>query len=831
MHDFNRAGAGAAVWLLWVAALSGAPPAGSRLEVTVRDQSAGVIPGVRVELRGGRMQPLTVETGVDGRAVFSGLEPARYHLSTALQGFETQEKEVDLTGAEASLAVSLTLVPSTARAHVDVTAEASPVEQGATTSTTISTELAKNLPDRPATATDALPLVPGVTREPGGALVISDSPEHRSALIVNSADVTDPATGQFGLSVPIDSVETVDVYQTPYLAEYGRFTAGLVSVATRRGGDKWKWELNDPLPEFRIRSWQLRGLRTATPRLNFEGPLIAHHLFLSEGFEYQVRKTEVYTLPFPENQKIQQGINTFSQIDWLVSDRQLVTATLHLAPQRLGNWNIDYFNPIETSADAHTHNYTGTLADRLTLGGSYWETTLSATNFEASAWPKGPADLVLTPGGNYGNYFATKQRSALRIGGVSSFSFAPVHAAGTHHFKIGTSDAVSNEDGTVDGHPVDLRNAAGRLLERIGFNRNNAFEISDVELSFFAQDHWIVSPRLSLDLGARIESQQISGAERVGPRAGFAWNPIPGAGTTLRGGFGLFYDRVPLNVYVFNKYPDQVVTLYNPDGSVSAGPYLFRNTLGRTLVRHPFQFQEPKDGNFSPRSKTFSLYLEQPLGTRLRLRTGYMESLSDGLVVLDPSVPDPATRLGSYLLSGTGGARYHQFESTLRVRGGEERELVFSYVRSKGRGDLNDFGTFLGLLPAPIVRPNQYGTLPADLPNRFLIWGIVKFPARIRVSPVVEYRNGFPYMVKDALQNWVGVPNSQRFPDFFSVDSRISKDVQVNPKYAVRLSLASFNLTNHFNPEAVHYNIADPVYGFFFGHRGRRFTVDFDVLF
>ena len=132
-------------------------------------------------------------------------------------------------------------------------------------------------------------------------LVISASAEHRSALIVNSADVTDPATGQFGLTVPIDSVEAMNVYQAQYLAEYGRFTAGLVSVETRRGGDQWKWELNDPLPEFRIRSGHLRGLKTATPRINFEGPILARKLYLSEGAEYEVRKTAIYTLPFPRN--------------------------------------------------------------------------------------------------------------------------------------------------------------------------------------------------------------------------------------------------------------------------------------------------------------------------------------------------------------------------------------------------------------------------------------------------------------------------------------------------------------------------------------------------
>jgi hypothetical protein len=148
-----------------------------------------------------------------------------------------------------------------------------------------------------------LPLLPGIVRNPGGGLILSAAGEHRSALIVNSADVTDPATGQFGLTVPIDSVETLNFYQTPFLAEYGRFGAGLVSVETRRGGDKWKWELNDPFPDFRIRSYHMEGLKDATPRVNVEGPLIAGKLYFSEGLEYEMRDTEVFEQPFPYNQK------------------------------------------------------------------------------------------------------------------------------------------------------------------------------------------------------------------------------------------------------------------------------------------------------------------------------------------------------------------------------------------------------------------------------------------------------------------------------------------------------------------------------------------------
>ena len=108
---------------------------------------------------------------------------------------------------------------------------------------------------------------------------------------------------------------------------------------------------------------------------------------------------------------------------------------------------------------------------------------------------------------------------------------------------------------------------------------------------------------------------------------------------------------------------------------------------------------------------------------------------------------------------------------------------------------------------------------------------MVQLPRGFRIAPLVEYRNGFPYAVTDAAQNWVGVPYSNRFPAFLSVDARISKDFKISAKYSVRFSVSAYNLTDHFNPEAVHANIADPAYGYFFGQRRRHFTADFDILF
>jgi hypothetical protein len=801
--------------------------AAQQIDVAVADQAKLAVPGVRVDLTN---PPASVFTGENGVASFPNLQPGRYHISIIQKGFESIERDVEVA-ADATRRVELTLIPAAEHTKIDVKAEATPVEIGATQGTSVSGQTIKQLPNRPATVADALPLVPGVVREPGAGLKISDSGEPRSALIVNSADVTDPATGDFGLTVPIDSVEVLNVFQTPFLAEYGRFTAGLVSVETRRGGDKWKFELNDPLPEFRIRSWQLRGLKDATPRVNFEGPILPGKLFVSEGIEYEVRKTAIYTLPFPDNQKLQTGINSFTQLDWVASSKHLMTATFHFAPQRLGHVNLNYFNPIETTPDAGTHNYTGTIGDKLTIGNGLLETTFSVTSFDARVWPLGDQNLTLAPAGNSGNYFAQQARSAVRISGLSTFNFAPLKRWGVHHWKIGTYVAGSNEDGQINENPVDIVNAQGILTERLTYNRARQFEISDVETNFFVQDHWIVAPRFSLDLGTRVESQQVSHAYRVAPRFGFAWTPIEGQATTIRGGAGYFYDRVPLNVYCFNKYPDQIQTFYNPEGDIVGGPFIYLNTLGQTKVHHPFLFQSPQDGNFSPRSTNWMIQIEQPVSPRIKVRTGYMESVSDGLTIINPVAPDPITGQGAYLLTGTGSAHYRQFETTTRFRMTDKQEIFLSYVRSKGRGDLNDFSSFVGTYPIPIVRPNYFGNLPADLPNRFLAWGLLNLPAKFSVAPVVEYRSGFPYSSIDAERQYVGIPNSSRYPRFLSIDSRFSKDIQLDPKYAVRLSVAGFNLTNHFNPEVVHNNVADPAYGYFFGHRGRRFTLDFDFLF
>src|SRR5882762_3585274 len=338
------------------------------LTVSIADSEGGAMPNVEVVLiREGKL--LTrMKTGADGRAsvrASRGLITLSIHQS----GYIPVEQVAD-TRSMTKPVLEIKLTPLL-QAHETVNVQAITEdlsEQSSSPGESIKPAEANESPIRPLTLTDALPLVPGVVRAPNGQTQIEGSGEMHSALLINSVDVTDPATGRFGLSVPIDVVDSLHVLTSPYQAQYGRFTAGVVTAETRSGGNKWHFDLNDPLPEFRIRSGHLRGLKSATPRLSFGGPIVPDRVSFSEGLEFVDNKIEIRTLPFPFNETKVASVNSFTQADFTLTPRQTLTATFHAAPQSIRYANLDFFNPQEVTPNGDTHSYTGIVTHRLALG-------------------------------------------------------------------------------------------------------------------------------------------------------------------------------------------------------------------------------------------------------------------------------------------------------------------------------------------------------------------------------------------------------------------------------------------------------------------------------
>ena len=243
-------------------------------------------------------------------------------------------------------------------------------------------------------------MLPGVTRSADGEILIDGGAEHSSAYVVNGTDVTDPGTGRFGLSVPVDSLESLSVIKSPFLAEYGRFSAGVVTAETRRGGEKWHFELNDPFPGFRIRSLHLRGVRDYSPRVSFGGPLLANKLYFAEAFQYAMEKETVRTLPFPYNQSKHESNNSFSQFDYIFSTTHFLTATSQVTQQHTNFANLTYSmaEPVSPSFRAFARLFA--LTDHLAVGTTLLSSTLSVQEFGAGTGAQGDSNMVLTPTGD-----------------------------------------------------------------------------------------------------------------------------------------------------------------------------------------------------------------------------------------------------------------------------------------------------------------------------------------------------------------------------------------------------------------------------------------------
>jgi outer membrane receptor protein involved in Fe transport len=317
--------------------------------------------------------------------------------------------------------------------------------------------------------------------------------------------------------------------------------------------------------------------------------------------------------------------------------------------------------------------------------------------------------------------------------------------------------------------------------------------LSDWDLGLFAQDGWEPFPTVRLDAGLRIDRQRLAGVTTVAPRIGVAW--MPEGRTVVRGGYGRFYDRIPLNVFAFPQYP------YRFDV-----PNLLR----------------PEDG-FAPKSETISAGIDYRLNPTVLLHTGYIHTNSSGLLVVRP---EP----NATVLSGSGAGRTRELELTAKITWRPEQHWIISYVHTRGRGYMNAFDRFLGDFPEPLLRDDVVARLPGIVPHRFLSWGVFPLPYGLQFAPVVEWRNGFPYTILNEHQQYAGTPNAQFLPTFFSLDTRVAKDIAFRG-HKVRFSFSVFNVTDHGNYDAIRLNTADPQLGEVLGKRPRRFRLDFDWLF
>jgi hypothetical protein len=217
--------------------------------------------------------------------------------------------------------------------------------------------------------------------------------------------------------------------------------------------------------------------------------------------------------------------------------------------------------------------------------------------------------------------------------------------------------------------------------------------------------------------------------------------------------------------------------------------------------------------------------VDRALWTDAVLRLSYVHSSTRDLFVVDPVVG--AGQGPSVLgLFSSGRENYNEALVTLRFRPIKQSDLNVSYIWSRSRGDLNTLGDIFIPFEQPVIRPNVYGIRPADIPNRVVVWGIFHLPYALVLGPVVDLHTGFPYSKVDDRQNYVGLPDGQRFPTFFSLDFQVYRDFHFpighSSSRKIRLGFYMLNVTNHGNFNAVFNNFTSPRVGQFAGFERRQ---------
>ena len=204
--------------------------------------------------------------------------------------------------------------------------------------------------------------------------------------------------------------------------------------------------------------------------------------------------------------------------------------------------------------------------------------------------------------------------------------------------------------------------------------------------------------------------------------------------------------------------------------------------------------------------------------------------------MLNPILPAGGGTSGFLVLENTGSSNYRQAQITARYRPSERNELNISYAWSRARGDLNTLSDTFIPVQAPVIRPNAYGVLPSDIPNRVLAWGYITLPKKFIFSPVADLHTGFPYSNVDVLQNYVGVPNSLRFPVYFSLDVKLSREFTVHMPFKenakrrkISIGVFSLDVTNRLNPHDVFNNVTSPLFGQFAGFQRRLTGLDINL--
>jgi hypothetical protein len=634
-----------------------AQSAGGDVSGKVIDQAGTPLPGVAItatnKATGAKRDDVT---GADGSFTLRSLPVGDYSVTAVLDGFSTVTVDDVHVSVASARNLEVTLGQSTVTESITVIDEAPLVASTPSIGTTVSQKELESLPLNGRQFANVAVLAPGTSlaynsdpTKPGQLTVALNGGIGRNLnFIVDGGDNTDDTIGGALQNFNLDAVEEFKIQTAQYKAEYGRSSGGVLSVVTKTGTNQFQASVY----EFARRDdW---NTRTETEKLaqaekapyerdqyggTLGGPIVRDRARFFATYE-KLERANNYTIDTTSDETGQPVYPEFQGASVAIPfTDELITgkASIDIADNQLLQVRYGYQQNADLSYGAGALALPSALGSvnneyESYLGSHTWqigsdslnEAVFQYTTFANGIVPSSTEPYLLYPGGvTVGQNVNTPQTTVQKkYQYKDDYSFYSTIGGDRHDFKVGASWmheptlGGSFTTGTA-GQFTLLEDRVGSPVTDIVFNGGFAGFSTPVEqYSAYFQDDWVVSDRLTLNLGLRYDLntgfdldqsnsavwQELStqttynesylrdfrgdnarvldeDRDNLSPRIGFSWD-LGGDGRRLvHGGVGRFYDFPYTNAtilfpsiavqsnfgQVYNLHSD--TGILNPDGS------------------------------------------------------------------------------------------------------------------------------------------------------------------------------------------------------------------------------------------------------------------------
>lgn len=748
------------------------------LQGTVTDPSGAAVPGAVVEVKvKGREH--RARTNSSGQYAIRTLAAGSYQVRITAKGFRIVTKEVAIDGA---VVFDSQLVIQTETQVADVDDQ----------SRGVSTEAESN----------------------GGAIVmgrrelavLSDDPDE---LALQLQALAGPAPGPDGGQMFVDgfsagslppksAIREIRINSNPFSPEYDHPGFARIDVFTKPGRDTIRGEVfgqfNDAILNSRNPLLTQPGrppYRTQFYGLNLGGPIRKNKASFTFDFEHRQIGENAFILattldssllPVPINQALatpQTRTSLTPRIDYAINDRNALVVRYQELRTGLDNQGAGDFNLASRAYNSRQTERVVQITETATLSAR----TISETRFEYLHSSLRSAAVADAPGidvqgaffgggatvGNSGSTtngwelsnvtIGTKRRHTLKWGGRVRQSLLEDTSRGNF---LGTYTflTLAQYQKTME---LEQSGYTGAQIAQLGFGPyqfslsagSPTSRVSQADAGVFFNDDWRVRANLTLSAGLRYEVQSNYGdRSNFAPRVGVAWG-IDARGnrparTVLRGGAGIFYDRLPLTLELnrvrFDGTTQQSYVISNPGFFPSIPSADVLEASGE-----PQQLRPVFAGIRAPRMYQSSIGMERQLNKFAKLSVNWIDTRGAHLLNLrNINTPvDGAYPFGDasiHLLTESAGfSRVNQVVVNTNVN--YRKLYVFGYYAYSHAKDDNE-----GLPADPYNLQAEWGPSSwGDIRHKAAFGSTIPLKWKFTLYPFLVANSGQPYNITTGL--------------------------------------------------------------------------------